>query len=102
MRSPHIRSGENERIGAVLNILRIAHIYYSMDKYSGCNIVESVVAAAPVPHKEKKKRNVKGFFVRLAVAAVCVGVIAAVRFTMYSATTFSVAAVWAACLYLNL
>ncbi len=43
-----------------------------MDKYTGCNVVESVVTRMP-QIKVKRKRKWRGFFVRLAVAAAVVG-----------------------------
>lgn len=44
-----------------------------MDKYDGCNIVESVVTVRR-NDKKVKKRSFKGAIIRLAVAAAIVGV----------------------------
>lgn len=50
------------------------YIYYRMDeKYLGCNVVESVVTKSPAPAKKDKRRY--GLIIRLAVAAIMVGVI---------------------------
>ncbi|MCM1368528.1 MAG: hypothetical protein NC184_06955 [Roseburia sp.] len=52
-----------------------------MDKYSGCNIVESVVTTPPKPPaKAKPRRAFFGFAVRLAVAGVVIAALCAVKF----------------------
>ena len=45
---------------------------YGMDKYSGCNIVESVVTRQT--QAKVKKHRLRGAFIRLFVAAAIVGV----------------------------
>ena len=44
-----------------------------MDKYDGCNVVESVVTRR-YNNKKVKKRSFKGVLIRFAVAAAIVGV----------------------------
>lgn len=52
-----------------------------MDKYSGCNIVESVITTPPKPSsKVKPRRALFGFAVRLAVATAAVAVLCAVKY----------------------
>lgn len=56
-------------------IIRSSSYIYGMDKYSGCNIVESVVSNIEHPRKEKKRNSHKAFFIRLILAIAAVGVI---------------------------
>ncbi len=51
-----------------------------MDKYSGCNVVDSVVTAVEKEKRDKPKKRCVGFFVRTAVAAAAVGMLLAVHF----------------------
>ncbi|MCH5163349.1 MAG: hypothetical protein J1G38_07715 [Clostridiales bacterium] len=53
-----------------------------MDKYSGCNIVESVVTRM-TPVKVKKKRSFLGAIVRLTAAAAIVGVICFIAYAPF-------------------
>ncbi len=53
---------------------------YGMDKYSGCNKVESTVTAVERQKNERVKRSHGPFFARLGVAAIAVGFILAVHF----------------------
>ncbi len=50
-----------------------------MDKYDGCNVVETSVTAPEKP-KTKKPRAVRRLIVKLAVAAALIGFICAVHF----------------------
>ncbi len=52
----------------------------TMDKYSGCNIVDSVVTAPPKPVKTVKRRGLASFLARAAVAAVAVGFMCLLRY----------------------
>ncbi len=54
---------------------------YSMEKYSGCNIVESVVARAEKPKAKVAKAGRFGIFVRWIIAAVTVGIICMFAFS---------------------
>ncbi len=49
-----------------------------MDKYSGCNKVESISYIPQKPKAQKTKRSYRSFFVRLAVAGFLVACICAV------------------------
>lgn len=60
----------------IIDSIRV--IYYRMDKYSGCNIVESVVT--PVKRDAPKKRASTYFIVRMVIAVVIVGFILAVHY----------------------
>ena len=69
------------------NIRSCAVIYYGMDeKYSGCNIVESVVTSVPSPRpsEERTTQRLKGkgthFLIRLIVSALVIGVILVLHF----------------------
>lgn len=46
-----------------------------MDKYAGCNVVESVVKSGKSVEIKTKKRRYVGIVVRFAVAAVIIGII---------------------------
>lgn len=46
-----------------------------MDKYSGCNIVESVVTPVQKPRAERAKKQRTHWFSRLALALCAVGMI---------------------------
>lgn len=54
------------------------------DKYSGCNIVESVVTSAPVSEtpaaKPAHKKEKSHFFVRLLISAIIIGIIAVLHY----------------------
>lgn len=56
-----------------------------MDKYSGCNIVESVVSNIERPRKEKKHNSRNTFFIRLCLAIVAVGVILFIHYVPIAA-----------------
>ncbi len=51
-----------------------------MDKYSGCNVVDSVVTAVEREKREKPKRRFGGFLMRTAVAATAVGLLLALHY----------------------
>lgn len=51
-----------------------------MDKYSGCNIVESVVTPAQKPKAEYRRKKSGHFFARIVVAVCAVGVILALHY----------------------
>lgn len=51
-----------------------------MDKYSGCNIVESVVTPAQKPRAERKKKPHSHLFLRFALAVCAVGIILALHY----------------------
>lgn len=52
-----------------------------MDKYSGCNVVDSVVTTPPKPStRVKPRRFFMGFAARLAVAGAAIAAICAVKF----------------------
>lgn len=51
-----------------------------MDKYHGCNIVESTVKKVTPPPPVKRDKPLKGLLVRLALAAGIILVICAVRY----------------------
>lgn len=62
-------------------LLRAASTYnLTMDKYSGCNIVDSVVTAPPKPVKKVKKRGLASFLLRVAIAAAAVGSMCVLRY----------------------
>lgn len=54
-------------------------IYYSMDKYSGCNIVDTVVSESTGAVKVKKRVG-RGLVIKLVTAAVVIGFFALIRF----------------------
>ncbi len=51
-----------------------------MDKYSGCNIVESRVTVSEKPKNRITRRSRRGLIVRTAAAVAAVGIICAVVF----------------------
>lgn len=51
-----------------------------MDKYSGCNVVDSVVTAVEKQKRDKPKRRWVGAIARTAVAAAAVGLLLAVHY----------------------
>lgn len=55
---------------------------YGMDKYSGCNIVESVVKSTRADYAKKKPEHsrLKSFILRAVLAGIAVGFIAALHF----------------------
>lgn len=55
-----------------------SYIYYGMDKYSGCNKVESVVSAAPKANV--KRLNGRATVIRVIVSCVIIGAILLVAF----------------------
>lgn len=69
----------------MVNNRKVAVIYYGMDdKYSGCNIVESVVTSAPVGEEpaEKQKPNSERshFIMRLLISALIIGFIVVLHY----------------------
>lgn len=51
-----------------------------MDKYYGCNIVESTVKKIPRSAPVKPKKRWRAFLVKLFISLAIIGVIAAVRY----------------------
>lgn len=67
------------------NIGRQSVIYYGMDeKYTGCNIVESVVSTVPSPRPtgrtQEPKEKGTHFILRLVISALMIGVILVLHF----------------------
>lgn len=60
----------------------------SMDKYSGCNVVDSAVYAQKSAPPQKSAGYV-GFLARLIVAAVLIGAVCAVRYIPESVLSFA-------------
>lgn len=58
-------------------IVRAPSYIYGMDKYSGCNVVESVVTPAP---KAKVKRRGSALAIKIVISCVVVGLLAFVAF----------------------
>ncbi|MCX4313404.1 MAG: hypothetical protein OSJ83_06030 [Clostridia bacterium] len=57
-----------------------SHIIYGMDKYHGCNIVESTVKRVTPPSPVKREKPWRGILIKLALAACIILVICAVRY----------------------
>ena len=51
-----------------------------MDKYYGCNIVESVVTPAQKPKQTQRKDKPRRLFARIAVAVCAIGIILALHY----------------------
>lgn len=51
-----------------------------MDKYSGCNIVDSVVSSAPKSKKVRAGKPLTGFVIRVVIAAVAIGLMCAIKY----------------------
>lgn len=55
-----------------------------MDKYSGCNIVESTVKSVDKPSPQKPKRKSKLWLVRWGISAALVGAIVFLHFAPFA------------------
>ncbi len=65
-----------------MNVISPSYNYSMENKYTGCNIVESVVRRAQKPEVKKTPQHsvIKLFILRLVIAAVMIGFIAALHF----------------------
>ncbi len=50
------------------------------EKYSGCNVVESVVKQVDRPIPKSEKRTIRAFLLRFCIAALAIGIICAVHY----------------------
>lgn len=64
---------------------RIADIYCTMEKYDGCNVVDSVVSTPPKSETKVKDRKRSGVAIRWLIAVIAVGFFCVVKYAPFEA-----------------